>query len=46
MVYGRPFLGQQAGIAVASDVIEVALFTRYVFAVQGGPGRCLISECR
>jgi hypothetical protein len=27
MLFGRPFLGHQAGVALVSDVIQVALFT-------------------
>ena len=41
MVHGRPFLGQQAGIAVVSDVIQVALFAGYLFAVRGA-GRAAV----
>ena len=32
---GRQFLGNQAGVAVVSDVIQVALFSGYLFAAKG-----------
>ncbi|HEX6811414.1 MAG TPA: hypothetical protein VF384_07315 [Planctomycetota bacterium] len=34
LVFGRPFLGHQAGIAVVSDVIQVALFIAYLISVR------------
>lgn len=33
---GRPVLGQQAGVALVSDVIQVALFTAYLVAAGSG----------
>jgi hypothetical protein len=35
LVLGRPFLGHQAGIAVVSDVVQVALFAGYLIAAHG-----------
>lgn len=35
LVFGQPFLGHQAGIAVVSDSIQVALFIAYLIAVRG-----------
>lgn len=34
LVYGRQFLGAQAGTAVVSDVIQVAAFVAYMVAVR------------
>jgi hypothetical protein len=35
LVAGRPFLSHQAGVAVVSDSIQVALFAGYLVAVRG-----------
>lgn len=35
LVFGQPFLGHQAGIAVVSDSIQVALFIAYLISVRG-----------
>ena len=36
LIFGRPFLSGQAGTAVISDVIQVALFAVYLIADQSG----------
>jgi len=36
LTLGRTFLGHQAGIAVAIDLIQVSLFLGYLIAVQRG----------
>ena len=35
LVFGQSFLGQQAGIAVVSDLIQVSLFVAYLLSVRG-----------
>jgi hypothetical protein len=35
LVFGQPFLGHQAGVAVVSDSIQVALFIAYLVALRG-----------
>ena len=45
LVHGRPFLSEQAGVAVVSDLIQVALFASYLIAVRGA-GRDMRSEQR
>ena len=35
MAFGQPFLGHQAGVAVVSDSIQVALFIGYLIATRG-----------
>jgi hypothetical protein len=39
LTIGQPFLSHQAGIAVVSDVIQVALFAGYLLAVRQGAQR-------
>lgn len=34
LTIGQPFLGNQAGIAVVSDIVQVALFALYLVAVR------------
>jgi hypothetical protein len=33
--FGRPFLDHQAGVAVISDLVQVALFVGYLIAARG-----------
>ena len=35
LVFGRSFLGQQAGVAVVSELIQVSLFVAYLLSVSG-----------
>jgi hypothetical protein len=41
LAFGRPFLGNQAGIAVVSDIVQVMLFILYLIAARGTPPRDL-----
>ena len=34
LILGRPFLGYQAGVAVASDLIQVSLFLGYLLSAR------------
>jgi hypothetical protein len=34
LLFGRPFLGQKAGVAVISDLVQVALFAAYLIAAR------------
>ena len=35
LVFGQAFLGQQAGVAVVSDLIQVSLFVAYLASLKG-----------
>ena len=38
LTLGRPFLSHQAGIAVVSDIIQIALFAGYLVAIRAHGG--------